>query len=107
MVLTLTCLRATLRMSPLPRRWVVPGLYVIAAADIRQGFWQVALDAVNVDGNPAITGRQAAIDTGTTLIVAPQAQVAQFYRSIPGSKDASQTLGAGLFTGELLLLLCY
>ncbi|KAF9449879.1 acid protease [Macrolepiota fuliginosa MF-IS2] len=64
----------------------------------QEGFWQVTLGAVNVGGSAAISNQQAAIDTGTTLIVAPQAQVAQFYQAIPGSQDASQTVGAGFFT---------
>ena len=38
------------------------------------------------------------IDTGTTLIIAPTAQVNQFYAAIPGCKDASQTVGPGFYT---------
>ncbi|KAF5364375.1 hypothetical protein D9756_000836 [Leucocoprinus leucothites] len=63
-----------------------------------QGFWQVALDSVDVGGTAAVSGVDAIIDTGTTLIVAPQADVARFYKAIPGSQDASQTIGDGFFT---------
>ncbi|KAF9449928.1 acid protease [Macrolepiota fuliginosa MF-IS2] len=64
----------------------------------QEGYWQVALSAINVGGSAAVSDQQAAIDTGTTLIVAPQAQAAQFYKAIPGSQDASRTIGAGFFT---------
>lgn len=64
----------------------------------QQGFWQVALDSVDVGGTAAVSGVDAIIDTGTTLIVAPQADVARFYKAIPGSQDASQTIGDGFFT---------
>lgn len=38
------------------------------------------------------------IDTGTTYIVANASQVKQFYSAIPGSKDASSTVGKGFYT---------
>lgn len=35
------------------------------------GFWQVALSAVTIDGQDAVVNRQAILDTGTTLMMAP------------------------------------
>jgi cathepsin D len=69
-----------------------------------QGFWQIALDSVNVGGNAALSRLEAIVDTGTTLIVAPQADVAQFYSAIPGSQDASSTIGQGFFTCEFICI---
>lgn len=42
----------------------------------------------------------AVVDTGTTLIVGDPDNVAAFYAAIPGSKDASETVGPGFFTGK-------
>lgn len=53
----------------------------------KRGYWQVALDSVNVNKKstgPATKG-QAAIDTGTTLIIAPTAAALQIYGAIPGA----------------------
>ncbi|KAK7060334.1 hypothetical protein VNI00_001099 [Paramarasmius palmivorus] len=63
-----------------------------------QGFWQVDLDAVNVNGDAAVNSVSSIIDTGTTLILGDDTNVAKFYAAIPGSKDASQTAGPGFFT---------
>ncbi|THH17604.1 hypothetical protein EW146_g3238 [Bondarzewia mesenterica] len=62
------------------------------------GFWQVNLDSVNANGNAAVTGLSAIIDTGTTVIVGDADTVAQFYDSVPGAEDASNTAGPGFFT---------
>ena len=53
----------------------------------KRGYWQVALDSVNVNGKSAgaTTKGQAAIDTGTTLIVAPTAAALAVYLGIPGA----------------------
>ncbi|MCJ1463840.1 hypothetical protein MMC07_002449 [Pseudocyphellaria aurata] len=53
----------------------------------RRGYWQVALESVNVNGKStgAATKGQAAIDTGTTLILAPKATVSDIHRNIPGA----------------------
>ncbi|KAJ3715622.1 acid protease [Lentinula guzmanii] len=62
------------------------------------GFWQIDLQAVNVNEKAAVTGLSAIIDTGTTLIVGDPDNVAAFYAAIPGSADASKTVGPGFFT---------
>ncbi|GJE93357.1 Asp-domain-containing protein [Phanerochaete sordida] len=63
-----------------------------------QGYWQVKLDNVTVNAAMPVNNVQSVIDTGTTLIVADMPQVRQFYAAIPGSKDASATVGEGFFT---------
>lgn len=66
----------------------------------QQGYWQVQMDGANVNGN-RVTGSVAAIiDTGTTLIIGDVNNVRQFYAAIPGSADATDTIGAGYWTGE-------
>ncbi|KAF5370147.1 hypothetical protein D9758_001280 [Tetrapyrgos nigripes] len=64
----------------------------------QEAFWQVDLDAVNANGNAALTDLGAIIDTGTTLIVGDTNSVAQFYAAVPGAQDASDTIGDGFFT---------
>ncbi|TFK76152.1 acid protease [Pluteus cervinus] len=61
-------------------------------------FWQVNMDSVDVNGTVAVQGLSAIIDTGTTLIIGDPTTVAQFYAAIPGSKNASESVGNGHFT---------
>lgn len=63
-----------------------------------QGYWQVNLDAVTVNGDTPVQNVQAVIDTGTTLIIAAASQVKAFYKAIPGSKDISSTVGSGFYS---------
>ena len=58
------------------------------------GFWQIPLSAVSVNGNSVVTGRQAILDTGTSLMVAPSNDAAAFHAQIQGSKS----LGNGMFS---------
>lgn len=51
-----------------------------------------------MNGKTPLRNVQSAIDTGTTLVVAQASQVRQFYAAIPGSKDASATVGQGFYT---------
>ena len=52
----------------------------------KRGYWQVALDSAAVSGTRALgTPGQAAIDTGTTLVLAPTAAAASIFAQIPGS----------------------
>jgi len=64
----------------------------------QKGYWQVDMDAVTVGGKQAVGTTSAIIDTGTTLVVGDPTSVSKFYESVPGSQDASSTLGAGFFT---------
>ncbi|EGP88013.1 unnamed protein product [Zymoseptoria tritici ST99CH_1A5] len=52
-----------------------------------QTYWQVPIDGVTVNKNAALptTAGQAAIDTGTTLIIAPNAAALSIFSQIPGS----------------------
>ncbi|KAG5646437.1 hypothetical protein DXG03_003487 [Asterophora parasitica] len=62
------------------------------------GFWQVALDAVNVNGRATSRNLSAIIDTGTTLVLGDFASVVKVYDNIPGAKNATNTIGEGFFT---------
>lgn len=52
-----------------------------------RGYWQVAVDSVNVNGKSTgpTTKGEAAIDTGTTLILAPTVAATAIYAAIPGA----------------------
>lgn len=52
-----------------------------------QTYWQVALDRVTVDGELAgkDTPGQAAIDTGTTVVLAPTAAAREIMAKIPNT----------------------
>ncbi|KAF9490544.1 acid protease [Pleurotus eryngii] len=62
------------------------------------GFWQIALGSANVNGAAVVSGGQAIVDTGTTLLLGPASAVSRFYAAIPGARDATNTVGAGFFT---------
>ncbi|KAI0710090.1 acid protease [Earliella scabrosa] len=56
------------------------------AAD--NGFWVGAMDAVTADGQDlGLQGRSAILDTGTTLIIAPQADAEAIHAAIPGAQS--------------------
>lgn len=56
-----------------------------------QGFWEGALGGISVNGQDlGLQGRTAILDTGTTLIVAPDADAAAVHQQIPGSKSDGQ-----------------
>lgn len=63
-----------------------------------EGYWQITLQAVMLGNTAVLRNVQAIIDTGTTLVIAPASQARRFYAGIPGSKDASRTIGAGFYT---------
>src|ERR1700761_4851342 len=63
-----------------------------------KGYWQIDMDSVNVNGKAAVKATQAIADTGTTLIIGDAESVAAFYAAIPGSADASSTIGDGFFS---------
>lgn len=59
------------------------------------GFWQANIDAVTMNGQPlALASKTAILDTGTTLMVVPQADVTAIHKTIPGA----QSDGKGGFT---------
>ncbi|GLB45979.1 putative peptidase A1 family protein [Lyophyllum shimeji] len=65
---------------------------------VQEGFWQVSLDAVNVNGAAAVVAQSAIIDTGTTLVLGNWNSVSAVYAAIPGSQAATSTIGPGFFT---------
>ena len=53
------------------------------------GDWAIPMDGLSFSGNDAgITGKLAYIDTGTSYIFGPPAQVAQFHALVPGAKSS-------------------
>src|ERR1700761_5329764 len=63
-----------------------------------QGYWQVTMDSVNVNGRSTVAKTQSIVDTGTTLIVGSASGVKAFWAAVPGSADASATFGSGFFS---------
>ncbi|KZT25187.1 acid protease [Neolentinus lepideus HHB14362 ss-1] len=63
-----------------------------------EGYWQVQMDGATVDNQNAVGEVAAIIDTGTTLVVVDPSSAQQIYAAIPGSQDASTTVGKGFYT---------
>ncbi|KIJ64704.1 hypothetical protein HYDPIDRAFT_89851 [Hydnomerulius pinastri MD-312] len=63
----------------------------------REGYWEVAMDAVIGNGKKVLAHIDSIIDTGTTLIVVPKADAAAFYKAV-GAQDASATVGDGYYS---------
>lgn len=62
-------------------------------------FWEVSTSRVSVGSKAVVTRAQDSIvDTGTTLLIVDTASAAAIYAAIPGSADASRTVGEGFFT---------
>ncbi|KZV74649.1 acid protease [Peniophora sp. CONT] len=56
-----------------------------------QGFWEADMDDISVDGTSlGLQGRTAILDTGTTLIIAPQTDADTLMAAIPGAKSDGQ-----------------
>ncbi|KAG8797102.1 hypothetical protein FRC20_005065, partial [Serendipita sp. 405] len=64
----------------------------------QQGYWQINFDSLKVGGSSVVGTTSAIVDSGTTLVIGSTAGVKAFYKKIPGSKDASSTVGAGFYT---------
>ncbi|PWN37492.1 Asp-domain-containing protein [Meira miltonrushii] len=62
----------------------------------QEGYWTVPLQALSVDGqNGNINGDgTSAIDTGTTLIIAPPSVAEQIYEQVPGANPVSSGFGS-------------
>ncbi|KAG5219530.1 aspartic peptidase [Salix suchowensis] len=57
----------------------------------RVGFWEAAMDRITVDGaDTRLTRRTAILDTGTTLILAPDADARALHQAIPGARSDGQ-----------------
>lgn len=60
----------------------------------RNGFWQVTSDLASVNGQEIpIEGGSAIIDTGTSLMLAPEIMVAGYYSQVQGAEVNSQVGG--------------
>lgn len=64
----------------------------------QQGYWQINFDSLTVGGSEAVGSTSAIVDSGTTLVIGSTDGVSAFYAQIPGSQDASSTVGAGFYT---------
>ncbi|KAI0310964.1 acid protease [Amylostereum chailletii] len=53
-----------------------------------EGYWQVTLGALNVNGKKVVSSTTSIVDTGTTLLIGDSTNVKAVYDLIPGSKDA-------------------
>lgn len=62
------------------------------------GFWEINSGGVSVAGKSVVTPQDSIVDTGTTLLLGDTTNVRKVYAAIPGSKDASRTVGTGFFT---------
>lgn len=62
-----------------------------------QGYWQVDLDSVALNGNTTVSQISSIIDTGTTQIIGDTANVAAIYAQIPGAALAPAE-GDGIYT---------
>lgn len=57
----------------------------------QDGFWEGAMDSITVDGTDSgLSGRLAILDTGTTLIIAPQSDAVAVHKLISGAQSAGQ-----------------
>ncbi|KAF8323933.1 acid protease [Clavulina sp. PMI_390] len=64
----------------------------------QEGYWQIDMDSMDVDGKAVVSKLSAIVDSGTTLIVGDTDKVAKFWAGVPGSKDASKTFGSGFYS---------
>ncbi|KAG9008067.1 Type I transmembrane sorting receptor [Tulasnella sp. JGI-2019a] len=63
-----------------------------------QSFWNTPSSGFTYNGGASTGSFSAIIDSGTTLIYIPAAAAKNLYALIPGSQDASASLGAGTYT---------
>ena len=64
-----------------------------------EGYWQVNLEAVSRNSSTIASSAASIIDTGTTLIIAPDDAAAAYFSGIPGS--TSSTLGESTYYTSL------
>ncbi|KAG8986917.1 Type I transmembrane sorting receptor [Tulasnella sp. 427] len=63
-----------------------------------QYYWNIKSGGFSYNGGSSTGSFSAVIDSGTTAIYIPSAAAKKLYASIPGAKDASSILEAGLYT---------
>ncbi|THH12232.1 hypothetical protein EW145_g105 [Phellinidium pouzarii] len=65
----------------------------------QEGYWQIKLGGASVGSKSVFSGSvDAIVDTGTTLLIGDSVSVKKIYERIPGSEDASSTVGDGFYT---------
>lgn len=62
----------------------------------RQGYWQIKLDGAGVGTPLPASAGQAAIDTGTTIILAPTGAARAIFSQIPGARAAPLISSPGM-----------
>ncbi|KAH7914044.1 aspartic peptidase domain-containing protein [Hygrophoropsis aurantiaca] len=60
---------------------------------VQEGYWQISVDGININGSEALSSFPAIVDTGTTLILGQTDSVQQLYNSLGG-----KSIGGGLYT---------
>jgi hypothetical protein len=80
-----------------PSRFIKP---ITKVPVTQRGYWQVALDGVLVNKavGLGLTKGQAAIDTGTTIVLAPTVASIDIYSRIPGARLVSVSGGVLMYT---------
>ncbi|KAI0820705.1 acid protease [Trametes gibbosa] len=63
-----------------------------------EGYWQVMMDGVSVNGTTITQNVPAVVDTGTTLVLGRKSDVAAFYAAVPGAQEATSEIGDGYYT---------
>ncbi|CAL1715400.1 unnamed protein product [Somion occarium] len=65
----------------------------------RQAYWEVNMDGILINATQVVDQRSAIIDTGTTLVIGDPKGVQSLWDSVPGAKNASETIGLpGFYT---------
>ncbi|KAG2139032.1 aspartic peptidase domain-containing protein [Suillus clintonianus] len=59
----------------------------------QQGYWQIAGDAIGINGKEVVNGFSAIVDTGTTLIIGDTSYVSQLYAVINATE-----VGGGVYS---------
>ncbi|ORY29022.1 aspartic peptidase domain-containing protein [Naematelia encephala] len=71
-----------------------PAMTQVLPVSSESGFWQVAMADVTVNGQSTAQTRQAILDTGTSLMIAPSADAIAFHAQIQGAQASAN----GMFT---------
>ncbi|KIM26783.1 hypothetical protein M408DRAFT_177621 [Serendipita vermifera MAFF 305830] len=64
----------------------------------QEGYWQIQFSSLKVGSTSVVGSTSAIVDSGTTLVIGSTSGVKAFYAKIPGSADASSTVGEGFYT---------
>ncbi|KAH7096857.1 acid protease [Auriculariales sp. MPI-PUGE-AT-0066] len=62
------------------------------------GFWQIKVNSLTLKGKSQKANFDAVVDSGTTVIFGDEKTVRAIFKAVPGAKDASKTIGPGIFT---------